>query len=68
MQQLVKDNPQRPNIALGRIIFFVKDLRSHVDGTPHTCLIGHRGIFDDLAEPEVADLEVTSVDEDVGRF
>ena len=39
---------------------------SHIDGTTHTGLVGHRWIFDDFTESKITYLEVSCVNEDVG--
>ncbi len=68
MQKLIEDDTKRPDVALGGVVLLVEDLGGHVDGTADAGLVGDGGVLDDLAEAEVADLEVAAVDEDVGGF
>ncbi len=68
MNQLIKDNSQRPDIALCRIVFFIKDLRGHVNGASNTCFIGYSGILNDLREAEIAYFKKTIVNKNIGRF
>jgi hypothetical protein len=68
MQQLIEDNAQRPNITLCRIVLLVKDLRGHINRTAHTCFIGNSWVLDNFTEPEIAYLEISTVNEDVRRL
>jgi len=68
MQQFIEDDSQRPNITFCRVIFLIQNLRSHVDRTAHTSLIGHRGVFNNFTESKIAYFEVACVDENVCGF
>lgn len=67
MYYLKKDQPQAPDIALRRVLISLQDLRSHIVGSAHECLVhvvgGHA-----LGKPKISQLQHFIPNEDVLGF